>query len=365
MKKIGKGILITLGVVLALILLFIFRLIREFRDFEEKRVNEQQQMLLEGRELLTQALKDNYGLKDDDYQIISKEPYWGSAYGYDAIVYKLEVGDKDVNAEVDIRYREVFTDYYGKEFEEALTSYLDRKMESNAKYTEMGLKSLSVTYYCLSGGDETMENGIIPASVKPDGFEEYLKSCDKDGSLCVDMNVAWYSEESKVVPEDLKDIVSPDNGKLPAYLTVNHFNCGNDAVLKPTNLVDMCMCSFSQEKLGFNDKVYRRSYEYLQVAEDLIVGRYFDSYYPKDDVNDNDFHAELDNKGHLHITPANDYYNIYVRDTRDDANIRFIYKRESEDKVEFEPVYMKKCTLYEDWYEGKERAVGYDIRFFK
>lgn len=363
MKKIVKGILITLGVVLALILLFIFRLIIELRDFEEKRVNEQQQMLLEGRELLTQALKDNYGLKDDDYQIISKEPYWGSAYGYDAIVYKLEVGDKDVNAEVDIRYREVFTDYYGKEFEEALTSYLDRKMESNAKYTEMGLKSLSVTYYCLSGGDETMENGIIPASVKPDGFEEYLRSCDKDGSLCVDMNVAWYSEESKEVPKDQEDIVSPDNGKIPAYLIVNHFNCGNNAVLEPMNLVDMCW--FSQEKLGFNDKVYHRSYEYLQVTDDLIVGRYFDSSMTKDAVNDNDFHAELDNKGHLHITPANDYYNIYVRDTRDDANIRFIYKRESEDKVEFEPVYMKKCTLYEDWYEGKERATGYDIQFFK
>lgn len=310
MNKIGKGILITVGVILFLILVLIFKLIGELIESAEKRDKEQQQMILQGRALLTLALKNNYGLKDDDYRIISEKPYWGSAYGCDAIVYSLKVGDKDVNAEVDISYREVFTDYYGKEFEEVLTSYLDRKMESHAKYTEMGLKRLSVTYYCLAGCNNHMDTGMIPTSVKPDDFEEYLGSCDIDGSLCVDMNVAWYSEESKEVPEDLEDIVSPDNGKIPAYLTVNHFNCGNDAVLKPTNLVDMC--SFSQEKLGFNDKVYRRSYEYLQVTDDLIVGRYFDSSMPKEAVYDNDFHAVLDNKGHLHITPANDYYNIYV-----------------------------------------------------
>ena len=56
---------------------------------------------------------------------------------------------------------------------------------------------------------------------------------------------------------------------------------------------------------------------------------------------------------------------IYVRDTREDANIRFLYKRKREKEVEFEPVYTKKCAFFEDWYEGKERVSGYDIQFFR
>ena len=364
MKKIGKGFLIVICVVLALIAMVLFKGCQELSDDIKNRRIKDQQMISHGRELLKQALMDNYGLREGDYDVINERLF---TYDIDKMIFDLKIGDKIgykvVMAEVNLECDEVFFDYYKKEFEDALISYIERKMESNPQYKEMGFKRLniSISFHCMAGGIGEVEYGMLPVSVKPDGFDKYLEKCDHDGSLYVGMKLDWYSEESKEVPERLKDIMSPDNGEIPAYLEVSHFKCGSNADLQPTDLVDTC--TFYREDSEVRNKIDRRSYEYLQVTDDLIVERYFDSYHPKDAVNDNDFHAELDNKGHLHITPAdkyyNIYYNIYFRDTQEDANIPFVYRYRNGENTFLVSTSMQKSGLYSNWYVGE--ADGFDI----
>ena len=96
----------------------------------------------EGEEILTKALLENYGLGSGDFRIISKNITWYTVQGFNTADYQIKVGDKVVNAEVDIDTGEVFTDYYGKEFEELLTDYLDQKMENIPVFKEMSLQKI-------------------------------------------------------------------------------------------------------------------------------------------------------------------------------------------------------------------------------
>ena len=199
---------------------------------------EMERLRTSGRELLKQALLENYGWKENDYQILSEKVIPKTAQGFSSANYQLVIGDRTVMAEVDISKEEVFTDYYGKEFEGALAAYLDWKMECSPTFREMSLQRLSFTFQPLAGKTDEMLSGTIPVSVSPEDFDAYLETCENDDCLNVVLKVAWYSKELTEIPEYLLSRLCPEKSKIPTCLIVEHFACEPDAELQLTDWVE-------------------------------------------------------------------------------------------------------------------------------
>ena len=298
----------------------------------------------EGEEILTKALLENYGLGSGDFRIISKNITWYTVQGFNTADYQIKVGDKVVNAEVDIDTGEVFTDYYGKEFEELLTDYLDQKMENIPVFKEMSLQKIGFYFYPkLAEGEYIfMPHGVLPASIAPEGFEEYLKKCEQDGSLIVSLSMVWYSKEQREVPDDLLSLLTGEKNKIPTRLEIKHLACESDVGLQPTDWIEKCYLSID----GARD---HDVFDYLKVNENLFIQRTFDSYEAMM-AGKGTFHAEFDNKGYLHITPGNENYMLFIKDMKEGTEIR---RAMFSDEPEEETLhwYPLEITKYSDnWY---------------
>ena len=299
---------------------------------------ERKRLKNDGRALLKQSLQDNYGLGENDYQILSENVTPKSAQGFSSAKYQLKVGDKVVTADVHISLKEVFTDYYGKEFEEALTAYLDRKMEESQVFQEMALQRMSVRFYPVPDTFGGMAEGTIPASVAPEGFEAYLEKCEQEKVLQVTLTVAWYSKESKI-PENLLKQLS--DSKIPTSLVVEHFAVESDATVQLTDWVETCWLFTEGEPV-------HRIYEYQKLKEDLVVRRRYYSYEDAEAANGSGIQAEFDSDGHLHITPGREVYALYLRNPKDGTVIRSAYE-EGTAPSEYADV-PKKDEYFDDWY---------------
>ena len=292
----------------------------------------------DGRALLKQALQDNYGLKESDYKIQAEDVIPKSAQGYNSAKYQLKVGEKFVTAEVHIDEKLVFTDYYGKEFEEALTAYLDRKMEDSQIFRTTSLKRMDIRFWPLVSGHTGMAMGTIPASVVPEGFEAYLEKCEEEKVLNVSLWVVWYSKESKV-PENLLKRLLNEEGSILTGLQVAHFATDPDDAIQLKDLVENCYFSSSSDRHSI--------YEYLQVKENLVVRRTYDSYEEKDAANGAGIQATFDGDGHLHITPGKEYYSLFLRDVKEGTAIRYALE-EGASPSEYSTA--ETDMYFEDWY---------------
>ena len=297
-----------------------------------------EQLKKDGRAILKQELQDTYGWGEADYQILTEEVTPKSAQGFDSVKYQLNVGDKIVTADVNIDLKEVYTDYYGKEFEETLTAYLDRKMEGSQVFREMALRRMSVSFNPLSDGFCYMATGTIPASLTPEGFEAYLEKCEQERVLNVALKVAWYSKEPKV-PENLLRQLS--KSRIPNSLIVEHFAVESDETVQLTDWAETCV--FDADG-GTDHSIY----EYLQVKEDLFIRRTYSSYEEMEAADGTGIYAVFDSDGHLHITPGDQYYYLFLKNPKEGTVIRDAYE-EGAAPTDYCDVPWKN-EYFDDWY---------------
>ena len=306
--------------------------------------SEREQLREKGREMLGQLLRESYGWGAADYRILSEdETHWRSQ-GFSSVCYRLKVGDKDVTADVNIDRKEVFTDYYREEFEIALNAYLDRKMEGISIFREMSLQRASVFFYPLAGGYDHMAVGTIPASLTPDGFDAYLENCEQNGNLYVKLTVAWFSKGNGAVPEDLLNLLTEENNKIPQRLVVDHFACEYNTELQPTDWVESC--SFDKKMLP---PYIQNLYEYLKVSDKLVIRRTLSSNEPEINAKKGiPIRASFDNNGYLHITPGGESYDLFLKDMKEGTEIRCALEANSEPhKMSSKP---EKTPYFDDWY---------------
>ncbi len=189
---------------------------------------EMAQLTADGEELLKQALLENYGWESQDYQLVSWQVTPSSAAGFSYAKYQLKKDGVDFAAYVDISCKKVFTDWYGEEFGKFICAYLEQRIGESPAFRDKSIQITSVTFkppvlYAMSV-KELGSMKVIPATVTPEGFEEYLKECEQGGSLIVIVKVAWYAESQEEIQEDLltKRLMSP-SGKFPDTVIIEHF----------------------------------------------------------------------------------------------------------------------------------------------
>ena len=294
---------------------------------------EEERYLSFGRPKLTQAMKEDYQLEEGDYQILSQDIFWQSAYGYSAVKYVLEAGNKtfqvtvnlgtdeifsDVHGEELLTKSETFSDYYGKEFEEVLTAYLDEKMESVPKMQEASKQMLSVEF----GPPEATEacRGMIPTSISPEEFGAYLESCEQEHLLNVNLTIAWYSTEEEELSENLLESLRQGTDRLPSYLEVKRFACEKKEELDPTDLKEIR--SYYIGKDGMYEQA-TITYDYFEVSENLVVRRRFSDDKARDTREGNGFGARVDKYGYLTIYPSDEHYDLFFRDGEEGTNVAY------------------------------------------
>ena len=270
---------------------------------------EEEQLLSSGHAMLTQAMKEDYQLEEGDFQIVSRKIFLGSAYGYEAIKYELEAGDRMFQVTVNLGFEKVFSDYYGKEFEEALTAYLSEKLESIPRFEEASAQLLSVVFY-QEGTDEASW-GMIPSSISPEEFGSYLEERERDKQLTVTATMAWCSADPEDTLEELRTFLVQEEGGLPASLTVMQFAHPMDEELCPT---DLLKCVDFYHSVGDGSiKQYFTTYEYVEVDENLIVRRvrYGDTAWKNEGMQS--FKVKVDVNGNLSFYPEDGSYDLFYK----------------------------------------------------
>ena len=297
---------------------------------------EEERYLSFGRAKLTQAMKEDYQLEEGDYQILSQDIFWQSAYGYSAVKYVLDAGNKTFQVTVNLGTDEIFSDvhgeefeelltksetfsdYYGKEFEEVLTAYLDEKMESVPKMQEASVQMLSVEF----GPPKATEacRGMIPTSISPEEFGAYLESCEKEHLLNARLTIAWYSTGEEELSENLLESLRQETDRLPSYLEVKRFACEGKEVLDPMDLKEI------RSYYVDNDGTYQQAataYDYYEVSENLVVRRRFDDDKAQSVEEVNRFHARVDKNGYLTIYPNDEHYDLFFQGGEEGTNVAY------------------------------------------
>ena len=300
---------------------------------------EEDAILSTGIEKLTQALEGHYGLKEGDWQIVSQKIFWGSAYGFNAVSYSLKAGDRDFTATVHTDDSgEVYTDYYGKEFEEALVVYLNEKMEEIPEYQQETLKLFSVKFSQELAGNAT--EGMIPASVSPEDFSMYLEKCEQDWLMNVQLTLTWFSEDPKQISDELQGLITQGlDGPKKTYLTVKRFACDANEKPDPMDLRE------DYAYLPWDDPKHSvTTYEYFELDENLILqGSYVGDLTLTPEENGR-FWATVNTEGTLRVFPDDSYY-MFVKYGVEGMEIS--YKNKDPEYVS--TVKLEKDPYFEDW----------------
>jgi hypothetical protein len=307
---------------------------------------EERQVLSSGQSKLTQALEEHYGLKEGDFQIASSDIYWQSAYGYAAVKYSIEAGDKTFMATVNLDSDEVFTDYYGKEFEEKLTAYLVEKMDGVSNLREAPIQILAVEFN--QPGAEEASKGMIPAALSPEDFATYLEESEKEQSLNVTLTLAWYSEDAQGLSDNLLELLAQGTDRLPSSVTVKRFACEQKEELHPMDLKEVRYYYIDHE--GAYDQ-YSTTYDYREVSENIVVRRSLDDYKMQDPEEVNRFTAQVDVKGHLSLYPENEYYDLYFKEIPEETKILY-QKKDTKTRSKYFNVLLFQDSLFENWRYG-------------
>ena len=308
---------------------------------------EEEQLLSYGREKLTQALEEHYGMKEGDWQIDSCDIYWGSSHGYEGVKYVIKTGDATFQAmvtEENLYYGsdDVFTDYYGKEFEETLAAYLNEKWESLPEWQQGTVQMLSVDF-CWPGAAGATR-GMIPASVSPEDFGTYLEKCEQERLLDVYHTMAWYSADPEDTMENLRTFLMQDTGKLPSSLLALHFTHSLDEGLRPTDLLKSVNLYYDAGDGSLNQ--YFTTYEYYEVDEDLIIRRshYGETVWKPEEKPS--FQPKVDAKGYLCINPSdNTYYELFCNRGTEGTYVNY---RKKDDKTFYKKT-LRKAPYCENW----------------
>ncbi|MBQ9489993.1 MAG: hypothetical protein IKQ25_09605 [Lachnospiraceae bacterium] len=305
---------------------------------------EERQVLASGQSKLAQALEEHYGLKEGDFQIASSDIYWQSAYGYEAVKYSIEAGDKTFRAMVNLDSDEVFTDYYGKEFKEKLTAYLVEKMDGVSNLREAPIQILAVEFNQPSASEAG--KGMIPASLSPEDFETYLeKWCEKEQLLNINLTLAWYSEDAEGLSDNLLELLTKGTDKIPSYVTVKRFACERKDELHPMDLKEIY-----SYYIGHNGtyQQYVTTYDYYEVSNNLVVRRTLRDNVELDSATYR-FTARVDVKGHLSLYPEDEYYDLFFKGLPEETKVLY---RKKDSKSKYYNVTLFKDSLFENWSYG-------------
>ena len=306
---------------------------------------EERQVLSSGQSKLTQALEENYGLKEGDFQIASSDIYWQSAFGYEAVKYSIEAGDKTFMVTVNLDSDEVYTDYYGKEFEETLTAYLIEKMEDLPNLREAPIQILTVEFNQPSASEAG--KGMIPASLSPEDFETYLeKWCEKEQLLNINLTLAWYSEDAEGLSENLLELLTKGTDKIPSYVAVKRFACERKDELHPMDLKEIHSYYIGHDGTY---QQYVTTYDYYEVNENLVVRRTLHDDKPQDPNEVNRFKVRVDIKGHLSLYPEDEYYDLFFKGLPEETKVLY---RKKDSKSKYYNVTLFKDSLFENWSYG-------------
>lgn len=302
---------------------------------------ERQQVLSSGRAMLAQALEECHGLKEGDWQIVSENVYWGSAYGYEAVKYSIEAGEESFQAAVNLDSNEVFTDYYGEEFEKTLTSYLEGKLESVPKLKEAPVQTCYVKFSQAKAEKPT--EGMLPAALSPEGFEAYLEKCEREPLLNVSLSLAWYGTDAPNLSVNYLSLLTKETGRLPDYLTIDYFDCEMSDELDPMDLRESLSYYLCDDGSGY--KQYAAFYDYYEVNERLVVQRLLDGGKAGESAERNKFKVKVDGDGYLTVYPEKEYYTLYLKGAEEGSMISY----RTDDPGQLFSVTLKKASIFKDW----------------
>jgi hypothetical protein len=284
-----------------------------------RRVTQEEQDAIKKRadESLTQALEENCGLKEGDYEILSGElTYLG--YPHPIQTYQIRVGEETYNAVVNCEGYETYVNYNSEGFEEQLKNYVKEKISEGSELQSVDFEIASVVYWPAAVDYfDTMvkEWKLLPASVKPEGYDEYLKLCQKQSEIKMEVKAECFGEmdlesldSTKLFGERVEKF---SYGTLRKF-TIDHYACSADASPKPTDLVETCVfVGDSSGQISTEKKI--SVYEYLTVG---------DSYLIRGVKKEGEQISATLEDGQIKILPGTDKYDLFTQETKEGLAIK-------------------------------------------
>ena len=313
-------------------------------------------------ECLAEALETHCGLKTGSYEILSSEfDYRG--YPQPAKTYQIRVGEENYQAVVfcDGPY-ETYTNYNSAGFEDVLKEYLKEKFGEPSELQAADFEVASVDfwptpiYYFV---DPDMKDWrLLPASVKPEGYADYLKQCQEKDEIQVDVTIDCYGEIDLKALDGAK-LFGERGRKFPYYgmlqdVVIEHYGCSADAVSGPADLIESCEFYRIYEHAGDDEFKKLSVYEYVEVGDGFLIRGV-----KQDDAT---LSATIKD-GYIYVTPGAKKYDIFSKAGREGAVLRNGITQDCR-KENAAKRNWKKSDRYDSWWYV-DKVVGWYILPFE